>query len=664
MNLTKTIAKAVVIVSCCRTATAQLLDDFSAPVLDETNWLKIDLNEGRPWGPGNYDTSSGALNMRTTGAVPVPSPFELATSGYMAVAWQPSLANPLAYANGSVRVRFRMESDVAPSIEMRGDLETFTAYDFNAAPVSGTFNINLFSNGEGTRLATIPDLTFSTGEDWWMEASTIGDQISMKVWQVGLPEPSAPQLSIQDTTLTQGGIALGAGLGVDNFEPVLQDATFDDISFFASEPSSAPSFSEVVVFGTSLTDGGNFQDASTLILGHRAPASPPYYMGRSSNGPNWVDVLSDELRLPRPEASRRGGMNYAFASATTGSVGNRLRPLGLPDMDLQVADYLANHTPSGDELFVVAGTAAINDAVFGQEDPAAPVAVLGDLVTQLAEAGARHVIMANGIVNPRTSRPDFVSQFNELLPNEMEARRLANTELNLYEFDAQQTVDDILADPQSFGVTNTTDPACRDCENGRAKNPSDIATNPNEFFFWDEAHFTGTVNQAIGLAAFRSISLEVVGDLDGSGNLNPGDIDLLTEAIRSNPDPELDFNGDGTVDVGDLDFFVNELAMTYAGDTNLDGSTNFSDFLTLSSNFGMEGGWGNGNFGTDPLVDFEDFLTLSANFGRTVPGAEVAAVPEPRCDLALLAFAATLFNFRRGRLYDSSRTRKSIFGIR
>ena len=156
----------------------------------------------------------------------------------MALAWLPSLDDPLAYSNGAVRVKFRTDGDVAAAIEMRGHLETFTAYDFVAAPLSGSFNINIFENGQGRKLATMPDVTFSKGEDWWMEASTIGDQVSLKAWQDGTPEPLSPQMTIRDTTLTQGGFAIGAGLGVDNFEHVLVDVTFDDVSCFVPEPNS------------------------------------------------------------------------------------------------------------------------------------------------------------------------------------------------------------------------------------------------------------------------------------------------------------------------------------------------------------------------------------------------------------------------------------------
>lgn len=54
-----------------------------------------------------------------------------------------------------------------------------------------------------------------------------------------------------------------------------------------------------------------------------------------------------------------------------------------------------------------------------------------------------------------------------------------------------------------------------------------------------------------------------------------------------------------------------------AGDANLDGDVDFSDFLTLSGAFGSEDTtWAHGDFNHDGEVGFADFLLLSRNFGK------------------------------------------------
>jgi hypothetical protein len=61
-------------------------------------------------------------------------------------------------------------------------------------------------------------------------------------------------------------------------------------------------------------------------------------------------------------------------------------------------------------------------------------------------------------------------------------------------------------------------------------------------------------------------------------------------------------------------------------DIDFDGGVGFSDFLTLSRNFGSEGNYSDGDIACDGVVSFTDFLTLAAEFGST---AAAASVPEP-----------------------------------
>lgn len=83
-----------------------------------------------------------------------------------------------------------------------------------------------------------------------------------------------------------------------------------------------------------------------------------------------------------------------------------------------------------------------------------------------------------------------------------------------------------------------------------------------------------------------------------------------------------------------------------AGDADLRGSVDFSDFLILSRNFGETvNGWAQGDFTLDKYVGFEDFLALSRNYGqRSGLGRAVLAVPEPSFGIIwiVVALLATL----------------------
>lgn len=109
----------------------------------------------------------------------------------------------------------------------------------------------------------------------------------------------------------------------------------------------------------------------------------------------------------------------------------------------------------------------------------------------------------------------------------------------------------------------------------------------------------------------------------------------VAEAV-GNP---LDRNGDDIVDRLDVDLacgagenltpYFTELR-TVRADIDFDGAVEFSDFLTLASNFNSAGTYSAGDISCDGLVSFADFLTLSAQFGTT---PDVQSVPEPTNDL-------------------------------
>lgn len=116
-------------------------------------------------------------------------------------------------------------------------------------------------------------------------------------------------------------------------------------------------------------------------------------------------------------------------------------------------------------------------------------------------------------------------------------------------------------------------------------------------------------------AQFVVASLE--GDLNEDGMLSDSDIDVLAAAIRVGTDEaRYDVNGDDSINEDDLDFMIQAVFKTRAGDTDLDGDVDFADFLNLSANFGKDiSNWAQGNFDTSTDTAFADFLALSANFG-------------------------------------------------
>ena len=217
----------------CTPAIARVihLDDFSDGI--DPEWMRLDTTEPFEFGPGVFDPSQGALNLRTTGEVPTgPGTF----GGFVAVVWSDSLTDPI-FSNGSMRARVRVDEPVSASINLRSNLETLSAYTFNVDAQSGAISIWKFEDTFGTVLGTIPDLEFTRGDYWWLEATSFETVHALKAWRDGSPEPATPQLAVVDDTFSSGAIGIGATLIQGSLLPSVVNATFDDVSFTLPEPS-------------------------------------------------------------------------------------------------------------------------------------------------------------------------------------------------------------------------------------------------------------------------------------------------------------------------------------------------------------------------------------------------------------------------------------------
>jgi 3-phytase len=248
-------------------------------------------------------------------------------------------------------------------------------------------------------------------------------------------------------------------------------------------------FSELIVFGDSLSDAGNLHLASGGVV-----TPPPYYKGRFSNGPVWVEVLAEQLGLPTPEASLAGGTNYAFGGAETGP---GLSFFDTPNVGVQIEFFLEDRGGfTGDELIVV--EAGSNDFLWDETtEPEVVMENLRQHITDLAAAGGKTFLVANSpIDDPRAV------QLNRLLKKQLPklARRLGVTIL-LY--DMARVFNFILDHSEFFGITNVTDPACPGCGIGIPDPDAEdtMVPNPDEYFLWDLIHPTRVVHAIIGEAA-------------------------------------------------------------------------------------------------------------------------------------------------------------------
>jgi outer membrane lipase/esterase len=224
----------------------------------------------------------------------------------------------------------------------------------------------------------------------------------------------------------------------------------------------ASSFNKVFVFGDSLSDTGN----AFLATGQTIPQSPPYYQGRFSNGPVWVEMLGSSAK-----PSLAGGTNFAFGSATT------------EDMLLQVGLFVVSHFFRADSraLYVVWGGAtdirhAVCNAVV--QDPTVCGAVetidaacqnIAKVIRTLTGVGARYFLVPNvpniGLIpettdlgSPAVARAsDLTMTFNGCLESQLQSLEAANPRIEITRLDVFTLLDDVVAHADTYGLTNVTE---------------------------------------------------------------------------------------------------------------------------------------------------------------------------------------------------------------
>src|SRR5947208_1472956 len=96
-----------------------------------------------------------------------------------------------------------------------------------------------------------------------------------------------------------------------------------------TNPAAAGPFSNLVMFGDSLSDIGNIAQAPLINT-----PGPYYWNGRFSNGPVYAETLATGLGLPPlSRSTASGGTDYAYGGAkTTGTA--FLDSLFVKDIDI------------------------------------------------------------------------------------------------------------------------------------------------------------------------------------------------------------------------------------------------------------------------------------------------------------------------------------------
>lgn len=259
-------------------------------------------------------------------------------------------------------------------------------------------------------------------------------------------------------------------------------------------------FNQVYVFGDSLSDDGN----GFIPTGGQLPPSPPYFQGRFSNGPVWIEQL-----IPRLGLNLTPETNVAFGGATSGTfnVNTERLPAGfppLPGVQTQIDGYIsAANVADPRSLYVV--WAGSNDYLGARStDVQGVLNNIALAITKLTNIGARNIMVPNlpnlGITPLATSLGPEAAQGLTQLSAAHNAGLATlietldrNPAVNIIPVDVEGLINQAVTNPADFGFTNVRDPLLVQPSN-----------NPSQYLFWDDLHPTTAAHSFVGDRALRA----------------------------------------------------------------------------------------------------------------------------------------------------------------
>jgi phospholipase/lecithinase/hemolysin len=315
------------------------------------------------------------------------------------------------------------------------------------------------------------------------------------------------------------------------------------VAIFLATPilvnAAAPAFTQVIVFGDSLSDDGNIAHRVRDTFGFSYPSSNFNYSDyRFTDDTNtspaanlyigtWHEQLEKTfLGLAIAKNSLDGGTDYAFGGATTKdgtqdrTIINNPFPFGggeftitIDNMGKQIADYLASHATDANALYVLWGGG--NDLF---DDHSAQSVIdtanrVGVLIQRLASAGARNFLVPNvpplGAVPNSFGDPtrvaaldlasaNYRNRLNSVIASTISGLAATGITIHVYTFDVWLGVIRVLGQPGRYGFVDTID---------SAQDRSGV--NPDQFLFWDDLHPTTGGHHDLANEANRLLSGQI-----------------------------------------------------------------------------------------------------------------------------------------------------------
>jgi len=279
------------------------------------------------------------------------------------------------------------------------------------------------------------------------------------------------------------------------------------------------SFSQVFVFGDSLSDTGNLASVTGDL-------PPPYFMNRASNGPVAVETLATRLGHTAQASLHLLGPEKGSNYAVTGGSAFGIQPI---DLTTQVISFQANHliAPS-DALYVIfIGGNDIRDArdktnsFIARSLVKAAAVKVRKAIESLSRSGARSFLLVNapniGLI-PETRLIATATDDSRLIERSRQLSQLYQDELNkavwylkytsnakITQFNLFDLFNNLVENADQYDFSNTTD-ACYSSTDSTYHPDCNSGSNSNQFIFFDEVHPTARVHALVGEALYDAIN--------------------------------------------------------------------------------------------------------------------------------------------------------------
>src|SRR5881227_69574 len=349
------------------------------------------------------------------------------------------------------------------------------------------------------------------------------------------------------------------------------------VAIFLATPilvnAQAPVFTQVIVFGDSLSDDGNIAHRARDLVGFSYPSSNFNYSDyRFTDDTNtspaanlyvgtWHEQLEKTfLGLAVAKNSLDGGTDYAFGGATTKdgtqdrTVINNPFPFGggdftitIDNMGKQINDYLASHAADPKALYVLWGGG--NDLFddYNAQSVTDTATRVGLLIIRLANAGARNFLVPNvpplGAVPNSFGDPNRVAGLDQASASYRTQLSLAvgsvvsgfkgnGITIHVYNLDVWLGVIRVLGQPAKYNFVNTID---------SAQGASGV--NPDQYLFWDDIHPTTGGHHELANEANRLLSGQIAllgkaTNISSRGMVGTGENVLIAGFIISGNQPK------------------------------------------------------------------------------------------------------------------------------